>query len=237
MSLTWTTTKAFSVEHGVKIGAYSDAGHGKTFMIQTAPRPLIGSTESGLLSLKRAKIDIPAAIIKTLGDLRDFHRFCTTSSEMQNFDTICLDSISDISETILKESKEASLAGGNKDARAAYGMMQESVVEEIKKFRDLKGKHVYMTFKMEPIKDDYTGITKYGPMFPGRNLGPQTPYLLDEFFALRLDSRIDPATGKNYRYLQTDGDLQYQAKDRSGSLARIEPPDLSHVIQKIISGA
>lgn len=238
MALTWTTTRQFSVEHGIKMGAYSDSGVGKTRLIATAPRPLIGSTENGLLSLRKEKIDIPAALIRTLADLREFYRFCSESTEMKNFDLVALDSVSDISETILSEAKVAPTINGkvNPDPRAAYGLMQEYVVEEIKKFRDLKGKHVYLTFKMEPMKDEFSGITKYGPMFPGRNLGPQTPYLLDEFFVLRRHQMVDPATGRHFRYLQTDGDLQYHAKDRSGCLALVEPPDLSHVINKIMAG-
>lgn len=233
MALIWTTTDRFSAEHGVKIGVYSDSGFGKTYMCSTAPRPIICSVESGLLSLK--KMIIPTAIVHSLQELMEFYRWVTQSNEARNFDTICLDSASEIAEVILKEAKDAPV-GGNKDPRAAYGLMQERVTEELKKFRDLAGKHVYLSFKQEPVKDDFAGITRYGPMFPGKNLGPATPYMLDEFFVLRKHQNIDPTTGKHYRYLQTDGDLQYIAKDRSGSLAVVEPPDLTHVISKIMAG-
>jgi hypothetical protein len=42
--------------------------------------------------------------------------------------------------------------------------------------------------------------------------------------------------GKKFRYLQTEADYQYEAKDRSGALAPMEPPDLSAIIRKIKGG-
>jgi len=39
--------------------------------------------------------------------------------------------------------------------------------------------------------------------------------------------------GEQYRYLQTEKDAQYVAKDRSGSLKPKEKPDLAYVFNKI----
>jgi len=46
----------------------------------------------------------------------------------------------------------------------------------------------------------------------------------------------DPQTKEKTRGLLTSGDQKYVAKDRSGSLDLWEPPDLTHIFNKIIHG-
>jgi hypothetical protein len=70
-------------------------------------------------------------------------------------------------------------------------------------------------------------------MMPGQKLGPQLPYLFDEVFHMGVAS--DPQ-GKKYRYLQTEADLQHDAKDRSGLLDAYEAPDLTAIFNKIRGG-
>ena len=118
-----------------------------------------------------------------------------------------------------------------KDPRQAYGELIEKMMSTIKAYRDLPGKHVYMSAKMEPVKDEMTGIVRYMASMPGSKLGPQLPYLYDEVFRLGINKTTQ---GEQYRFLQTSSDLQYDAKDRSGSLDPVEPPDLTRVINKIL---
>lgn len=225
----WTTTDRFSSEHGVKICIHGHSKYGKTMLCSTAPRPFIISAEKGLLSLR--KFSIPTAEVTSVQELTDVYKWVTTSKDANNFDTICLDSISEIGEVIL-----ANALTQVKDPRQAYGLMAEQLLQVIKAFRDLTGKHVYFISKTEPLKDEMTGQIKWGPMIPGRKVSPQIPYLFDEFFCIRLHPSKD-TEGNHYRYLQTQPDLQYDAGDRSGSLSPIEPPDLTHIIKKIMSGA
>jgi hypothetical protein len=240
MSAQWTTTSKAAVSHGVKALVYSPSGAGKTLLCATAPRPCILSAESGLLSLSRRNIervfgvdtpgityDIPVMQVTNLLQLRDaFNWFANPANNArQHFDTICLDSITEIAEVMLKTYKS-----GKADARQAYGDLLENMLEAVKQFRDLPGWNVYFSSKMEPMKDEATGMVKYGPMMPGSKLSPQLPYLFDEVFCLGIGTTQQ---GAKYRYLRTDQDLQYIAKDRSGLLDEIEKPDLSHVIRKI----
>lgn len=225
--LQFTTTDQAAAIQGIKVLIYGRAGMGKTTLCATAPRPLILSAESGLLSLRRHQI--PVATIRTVDDLTEAHRWCMQSNEAKGFDTICIDSISEIGEVVLANAKKQV-----KDPRQAYGELIEKMMNAIKAFRDLPMKHVYMAAKMEPSKDEMTGIIKYGPSMPGSKLGPQLPYLFDEVF--RLDIGKTPQ-GEEYRFLQTQPDLQHEAKDRSGCLAAVEKPDLTHVFNKILQGA
>lgn len=241
MALTFTFTEDEAVTNGVKIMTYGPAGIGKTMLVPTLPRPVLISAESGLLSLSRANIEriwgrdtpgitynIPVIKIETIEDLEEAFVYCTTSPDMEDFDSIALDSITEIMERILGHAKEV-----NKDPRAAYGDLATQGEKLIREFRDISGKHVYMSSKMAPFKDEMSGITKYGPMAPGSKLGPAIPYFFDELFAYREDLDGD---GNTYRFLQTQPDLSFEGKDRSGSLSEREFPHLGDIIAKIQAG-
>jgi hypothetical protein len=218
------TTTSESITH-VKAVIYGESGVGKTWLCQTAPKPVIISAEKGLLTLQDVKI--PVIEIASLEDLEDAYRFLMENEKGQARQTICLDSISDIAETILAHEKE--LAG--KDPRQAYGAYADKLLPLIKKFRDIEGRHVYFTAKMKRITDDFTGITQYGPSAPGQQIGGQLPYMFDFCLVLRIG--IDEED-KKFRYLQTESDVQYIAKDRSGKLDSEEPPDLTHIFNKAL---
>ena len=224
MPLKFTTTGEAGKIHGVKMLVYGLSGAGKTTLCATAPAPLILSAEAGLLALR--KHNIPVIEIKTVDDLTEAHRWCQQAKEAEQFQTICIDSITEIGEVVLANAKKQV-----KDPRQAYGELIEKMMTTIKAFRDLSGKHVYMAAKMEPVKDEMTGIVRYMSSMPGSKLGPQLPYLFDEVFRLGINKTPD---GAEYRFLQTQPDLQYDAKDRSGALDNIEPPDINHVINKIL---
>lgn len=203
---------------------YGTSGVGKTTLCATAPQPIILSAEAGLLSLR--KFQIPVIEIRTVDDLTEAHRWCQQAAEARQFSTVCIDSITEIGEVVLANAKRQV-----KDSRQAYGELIEKMMTTIKAFRDLQGKHVYMAAKAEPVKDEMTGVVRYMASMPGSKLGPQLPYLFDEVFRLGINKTPQ---GEQYRFLQTQPDLQYDAKDRSGALDPIEPPDLNHVISKIL---
>lgn len=224
MALKFTTTDQAAQLHGVKMLIYGVSGVGKTTLCATAPQPIILSAEAGLLSLR--KFQIPVIEIRTVDDLTEAHRWCQQAAEARQFSTVCIDSITEIGEVVLANAKRQV-----KDPRQAYGELIEKMMTTIKAFRDLQGKHIYMAAKAEPVKDEMTGVVRYMASMPGSKLGPQLPYLFDEVFRLGINKTPQ---GEQYRFLQTQPDLQYDAKDRSGALDPIEPPDLNHVVSKIL---
>lgn len=238
MALEFTTSSKEAVTNGVKIMVHSPAGYGKTMLNATLPQPVLISAESGLLSLSKKNIehvygvadpticyDIPTIKIRSIQDLEDAYAWCTQSHEAASFATISLDSISEIMEQILNYAK-----GVHKDPRAAYGDLITNGEKVIRDFRDIGGKNVYMSAKQAPMKDEMSNITLYGPSMPGSKLGQSVPYFFDELYALRVGKDDQ---GVEFRYLQTQPDIQYQAKCRSGALEVTEYPHLGHVINKI----
>lgn len=240
MALQFTNTAEQSATNGAKVLVYSLSGVGKTTLCATAPRPVIISNESGLLSLSKANLErlygvdtpgitynIPVIKITDMADLLQAYAWCSTSVEAANFDTVCLDSISEMAESVLNNAKR-----NTKDPRQAYGDLIVQTEDVVRKFRDLPGKHVYMAAKLATIKDEFTGSVKYGISMPGSKLGPALPYFFDEVFRLAIG--VDPIDNtKKFRYLQTQPDMQYEAKDRSGALDAMEYPHLGNIFSKI----
>ena len=209
---------------GVRVLVYGQAGSGKTSLIRTLPNPLVLSAEAGLLSIQDA--DLAYIEIKTIEDLREAYSYIM-SEEGAGFESIALDSISEIAEVILNAEKKIA-----KDPRQAYGAMQEQVSDLIRAFRDIPGKHVYMSAKLEKSTDEM-GRILYAPSMPGNKTGQQLPYFFDEVLALRVER---DAEGNVQRALMCDSDGLWQAKDRSGKLTAWEAPDLGAIVEKINAG-
>lgn len=239
MAIQFSTAAQASQSSGVKVLVYGGSGTGKTVLSATLPTPVLISAESGALSLRQANLErlfgvgnpqvtynMPMIIVSKVEDLTEAYNWCANSHEAKQFQSIGLDSISEIGEVVLNNAKRQV-----KDPRQAYGELIEKMETTVRLFRDLAGKNVYMAAKMEPMKDEMSGIVKYGPSMPGSKLGQKLPYFFDEVFRLGINKTPQ---GESYRFLQTQPDLQYEAKDRSGALAAMEYPFLTSVFDKIL---
>ncbi len=208
--------------NGVKLLVYGQAGAGKTSLIPTLPNPIVLSAEGGLLSIQDA--ELPYIEITTMAELQEAYKWLLESPEAAQFESVAIDSISEIAEVVLNYEKKV-----NKDPRAAYGSMQEQMADIIRVFRDLPAKHVLMTAKLEKTQDEM-GRVLYAPSMPGNKTGQSLPYFFDEVLALRVER---DAEGNSQRALMCDSDGLWLAKDRSGKLESWEAPDLSMIIAKI----
>jgi phage nucleotide-binding protein len=205
----------------IKMLAYGQAGSGKTTLILTLPNPVILSAEGGLLSISHK--EIPFLEISDMDALREAYKWLAGSAEAKQFESVAIDSISEIAEVCLGHEKKV-----NKDPRAAYGEMQTTMAELIRSFRDLP-RHILMTAKLEKAQDEM-GRMLYSPSMPGNKTGQSLPYYFDIVAALRVEK---DAEGVTQRAMMLESDGLWQAKDRSGKLAAWEAPDLGEIIKKI----
>lgn len=225
MAIQVTSTKR-DVHH-VKFTVYGNAGVGKTVLCSTAPKPLIISAEAGLLSL--AGKDVPAIEITSLGELKEAYAYVKANGD--KYDTICLDSVSDIAEQVL-DAKMSDLMvaaeekGGKMDPRQGYGAMAIEMMKLTRAFRNLD-KHIVFTAKQGMVQDQVANALRFGPMLPGQMYTNNFPYLMDIVCCMRMSK-------EGVRYLQTQPDYQYLAKDRSGRLEPMEKPDLSSIFKKVL---
>lgn len=207
--------------NGVKLLVYGHAGSGKTTLAATMPRPIVISAEGGLLSIQSA--NLPYIEVNSMATLMEAFDYVSGENGAE-FDSVVLDSISEIGEVVLIHEKAAT-----KDGRAAYGEMAVQMTSIIRAFRDLPGKHVLMTAKVEKAQDE-AGRILYSPSMPGSKVGQALPYFFDEVLALRVEKDADGAV---QRALMCDTDGIWQAKDRSGKLDAWESADIGMLIAKI----
>lgn len=224
MAINLKSTAGLSA-NGVKLLVYGNSGAGKTSLIPTLPSPIVLSAEGGLLSIQDANVSYIE--IASMSDLQEAYQWLLDSQEAKVFQSVALDSISEIGEVVLNYERKQT-----KDPRQAYGAMQEQITDIIRAFRDLPNRHVYFTAKCEKSQDE-TGKMLYAPSMPGNKTGQSLPYFFDEVMALRVEKDAD---GVTQRALMTDSDGLWQAKDRSGKLDAWEAPDLGAIIEKIMGG-
>lgn len=213
-----------------KVLVYGGAGTGKTTLIASLRgKCLILSAEAGLLSLAGADLDAYVIEVQSIDTLRA--AYAEIKAAPDAYAWVVLDSISEIAEVVLSAEKAKS-----KDPRAAYGNLQDAMLQIMRAFRDLPC-GVYFSAKLSTTKDDATGRVSYGIGMPGAKLGESIPYLFDEVFRLVVIDEDDGNGGKMAsRYLLTATDGKSTAKDRSGRLDALEPADLGAVVDKINGG-
>lgn len=208
--------------YGVKAVCYGGPGSGKTPLLNTAPNPVLVAIEPGLLSMRSS--NIPTFEAFTRPKITEFFQWFFNSAEAKKFDTLGIDSISQLAEIILADEKKK-----NKDGRAAYGKMSDSVMELMNDLYYLQNKHIYLIAKQG--HDESTGLKR--PFFPGQDLLVKVPHMYDE--VLHLGVHQIPGVVQPTKSIQTFEDYNHFARDRSGNLAQFEPPDLGVLFRKAMA--
>lgn len=221
--------KQFALQYGAKMICYGPPGSGKTPLINTAPNPCLLITEPGMMSMRTS--NVPAVLGRTPEEIDDFFKWLFGSNESRKFDTVAIDSGSQLAETYLDRELEGKSKAGNKvDGKAAYGNMARTVHKHLNGLFFMQQKHVYIICKQMLAEAD--GVTQKKPYFPGQDLNVRIPHLYD--IILHLDKQNVPGVGLT-RAFRCQGDYSAVARDRSGSLAEFEPPDLAGLIKKVMS--
>ncbi len=211
--------------NGIKALVYGQAGAGKTTLAATMPNPVIISAEGGLLSIQGS--NIPFIEVGNMQDLTEAYEWLQHSEDAKRFDSVVIDSISEIAEVVLIHEKKT-----NKDGRAAYGEMGTHMTALIRDFRDLAGRNVLMTAKLEQAKDEM-GRMLYSPSMPGAKMSQALPYFFDLVLALRVEK---DAEGNTQRALMCESDGLWAAKHRIRGLNAWEAPDMNEIIRKAGGG-
>lgn len=210
--------------YAVKSLCYGPPGRGKTPVIQTAPRPMILVTEPGMLSLRKIT-NIPAWEAYDDKRIDEFFEWLFKSNETKNFDTVCIDSVSEMAEIYLKAALKK-----NKHGLAAYGEMADRVMPHINGLYHLQNLNTYLICKQEIIEVD--NINTKQPYFPGNVCKTQIPHKYDVI--LHLDDYNIPNSPPpgHFRCFRTSATMGVTARDRSGNLAEFEPLDLTALFKK-----
>lgn len=214
----------FAQNFGVKALIYGPAGSAKTPLLNTAPRPLLLATEPGLLSMRGSKIPTYEAYEPKRID--EFFKWFFNSNETKNFDTLGIDSASQIADIYLIDAQK-----NNKHGLKAYGEMADNTMEHLRTLYYTRYKHTYVIAK-EEIKD-MDGQTMRRPYFPGQVLPIQVPHLYD--FILRLAKTNVPGQNGEVLAFQCVGSYNVLSRNRTGNLNQYEPPNFNALVEKAMT--
>lgn len=227
--------------NGVKMVVYGGAGTGKTRSVLTAPRPVLLAVEQGLLSLQNENVpvfdinhninpsmQIKERVTKKLANIVEFFEWLERSPEAKQFDTVYIDSLSEISSLVLEDELEK-----NKDPRKAYGEMWDRVLKWTKLLYTMQNKHVVLICKQDMITSN--GIQYHQPSLEGQRLFREVTHMFDEIFRFQ-PKRFRMQTGmEEFNVCSTKNMQDYLARDKSGKLAEDEPQDINAIITKIMA--
>lgn len=212
---------SFASQFGVKAVIFGPPGSGKTPTLDTAPRPVLCCVEPGMLSMRHSKVPTWGAFgVKEIEEFKNW--VCGGSSELKNFDTIGIDSISFMSEIYLQDSQK-----NVKHGLQAYGDMATKTMDFLRKLYFMPEKHLYLIAKQEIINEN--GLIIRRPYFPGKQLPIDVPHLFDEVLYLNLANIPNVGTVRAFRCQQN---MEIMCRDRTGTLSEYEEPHFGKLISK-----
>jgi len=155
-------------------------------------------------------------------------------ASLDKYQTYFCDSITALSRLCFNWAKSQPAAfsdrTGKPDNRGAYGLLGQEMVTALTHLQHARGKNVVFVAILDCKTDDF-GRKVFLPQIEGSATALQLPGIVDEVVTL---AEIKAEDGSSYRAFvtQTINPFGYPAKDRSGRLDLLEPPDLGALIAK-----
>lgn len=244
---------------GAKITILGKSGIGKTSLLKTLPASstLFVDLEAGGLSVRDWLGDClrPA----TWPEFRDLVVFLAgpnralaaeAAFSQAHFDAVCdrfgdptqlkkyltyfIDSLTALSRLCLvwarTQPQAFSEKTGKPDSRGAYGLLGSEMIAALTHLQHARDKNVILVAILDERTDDF-GRKVFVPQIEGSKTALELPGIVDEVLTL---AEIKAEDGSSYRAFvcHTLNPYGYPAKDRSGRLDLLEPPDLGALIAK-----
>lgn len=212
--------KEFANIYGCKSIVFGPSGRSKTPSINTCPRPVLLACEPGLMSMKGS--NVPTWIGNTSAKVDEFFEWFFKSNETKAFDTLAIDSGTQLCDVYLQEALKT-----NKHGKAAYGDMATNVMKQLRPLFFMQQKHAYIICKEETTEN---GLRR--PYFLGQQLPKDVPGLYD--FLLQLDIHNVPGMNNVLAY-RCNGDYSVVARNRTGNLNDFEEPNFAKLTAKAMA--
>lgn len=209
----------FAQLYGCKAIIYGAPGSAKTPLINTAPRPVLLACEPGMLSMRGS--NVPTCQAFTPEAIDDFFKWFFNSAETKNFDTLAIDSVSQLADIYLQVALKKI-----KHGLQAYGSMATSVMDHMRPLFFTPNKHTYLICK----QNVENGMAR--PWFPGNQLNVDIPHMYD--FILHLGIKNVPGMGQ-IKAFQCNESFDFLARNRTGNLSDFEEPHFGKLVQKAMT--
>ena len=256
-----TADQRLEEKNGPKILIVGPSGAGKTSLLRTMSKALLASTlfvdiEAGDIAVS----DLPVASVRprTWVECRDlacilggfnpalpanvayseahYNEVAKNSelAQLTGYQILFVDSLTAAGRlcfTWAEQQPEAFTDRGRKDLRAVYGLHARSMLGWLNQLQHARGRTVVFVAVLEKNIDDLN-IASWQPQLEGAKTGRELPAIVDEIVTMQW---IDFGDRKPVRaFVCTNPNpWGYPAKDRSGRLDQIEPPNLGALIEKL----
>ena len=256
-----TADQRLEEKNGPKILIVGPSGVGKTSLLRTMSKALLASTlfvdiEAGDIAVS----DLPVASVRprTWVECRDlacilggfnpalpanvayseahYNEVAKNSelAQLTGYQILFVDSLTAAGRlcfTWAEQQPEAFTDRGRKDLRAVYGLHARSMLGWLNQLQHARGRTVVFVAVLAKNIDDLN-IASWQPQLEGAKTGRELPAIVDEIVTMQW---IDFGDRKPVRaFVCTNPNpWGYPAKDRSGRLDQIEPPNLGALIEKL----
>jgi energy-coupling factor transporter ATP-binding protein EcfA2 len=256
-----TADQRLAEKSGTKILVIGPSGVGKTSLLRTLSAKTLASTlfvdiEAGDIAVA----DLPVASVRprrweecrdlacALGGFNPALPATAAYSEahfnevmkndelarLASYETLFVDSLTAaarLSFAWAEQQPEALTDRGRKDLRAIYGVHARTLLGWLSQLQHARGRSVVFVAVLEKNVDDFN-IATWQPQIEGGKTGRELPAIVDEIVTMTW---VDFGDRKPVRaFVCTNPNpWGYPAKDRSGRLEQLEPPNLGALIEKL----
>jgi hypothetical protein len=154
--------------------------------------------------------------------------------ELGSYDTIFIDSITTLSRIVFRyaeaQPENISDRTGRKDLRGIYGLLGREMLEWINQFQHARPLNVIFVAILEYAAEDRV----WQLQCEGSKTGRELPGIVDQIVSYQwLDFGDDKPPQRGF-VCSSPNPWGFPAKDRSGRLDPVEPPDLGRLLSKLI---
>jgi hypothetical protein len=244
---------------GVKALIVGPTGVGKTSLLRTLPDPakaLFIDVEAGDLAV--LDLPVPTIRIDDWTAARDlacriggpspafaptqcysqahFEAVGGAFPDLDHFDVLFIDSLTAISRLSFRWAEQQpesfSERSGKKDLRGAYGLHSRELLLWLNQLQHCRTKHVVFVGVLERVVDELR-VATWQLQCEGSKTSRELPAIVDEIITYQFLNFGDDKPLIRGFVTTTPNPWGYPAKDRSGLLDQIEPPDLNKLLHKL----
>lgn len=201
---------------------YGAPGAGKTYFAGTFPKPIFVDMMGGLMAVRAKRVAYVQP--KNYTDLLMY----SIPANVEPYETVVIDTITEGCRLILESALE--MTGNTMPKLPDWAMAAERLRKIVRAYLNIPKKHILFIAHEKFIKDEDSGKVTAGPLVTGQ-MFHDFGGLVDCMFHIR--NKWNPEKKEKGRYILTEPDGMYPAKDRTGTLDKLEIPDFGVIWQKM----